>query len=63
VGGGSIKEFRQLLSVETSADVQSINPFESIIVNEDRFDSAFIEGIAPQASICMGLAIRRVSDK
>ena len=62
-GGGTIKEFRQLLAVETSADVQTINPFESIHVDEGRFDPAFIESIAPQASICMGLAIRRVSDK
>ena len=62
-GGGAIEEFRQLLAVETSADVQTINPFESFNVNEDRFDPAFIERIAPQASICMGLAIRRVNDK
>ena len=62
-GGGTIKEFRQLLAVETSAEVQTINPFESIDVDEGRFDPAFIERIAPQASICMGLAIRRVSDK
>lgn len=62
-GGGTIEEFRQLLAVETTADVQTINPFESFHVNEDRFDPAFIERIAPQASICMGLAIRRVSDK
>lgn len=62
-GGGAIHEFRQLLAVETSADVQTMNPFESFHVNEDRFEPAFIERIAPQASICMGLAIRRVSDK
>jgi type IV pilus assembly protein PilM len=62
-GGRAIAEFRQLLAVETSADVQTINPFESFHVNEDRFEPAFIERIAPQASICMGLAIRRVSDK
>ncbi|MBW2634638.1 MAG: pilus assembly protein PilM, partial [Deltaproteobacteria bacterium] len=61
--GGAIKEFRQLLAVETSADVQTINPFEQIHVSEDYFEPAFIERIAPQASICMGLAIRRVSDK
>jgi len=62
-GGGAIKEFRQLLAVETSADVQTLNPFENFHVNEDRFEPAFIERIAPQASICMGLAIRRASDK
>lgn len=62
-GGGTIKEFRQLLAVETSAEVQTINPFANIMVKEDKFEPAFIERIAPQASICMGLAIRRVSDK
>lgn len=62
-GGGSIKEFRQLLAVETSADVQTINPFENIHYDENRFEPSYIERIAPQASICMGLAIRRVDDK
>jgi len=62
-GGGGIKEFRQLLAVETSAEVQTINPFESINFDEGRFDPSYIESIAPQAAICMGLAIRRVSDK
>ncbi|MEJ2096504.1 MAG: type IV pilus assembly protein PilM [Deltaproteobacteria bacterium] len=62
-GGGSIKEFRQLLAVETSAEVQTINPFENIQYDESRFEPSFIERIAPQAAICMGLSIRRVDDK
>jgi type IV pilus assembly protein PilM len=62
-GGGGIKEFRQLLAVETSAEVQTINPFENIQYDENRFEPSYIERIAPQASICMGLAIRRVDDK
>ena len=62
-GGGSIKEFRQLLAVETSAEVQTINPFENILYDENRFEPSYIERIVPQASICMGLAIRRVDDK
>jgi type IV pilus assembly protein PilM len=62
-GGGSIKEFHQLLAVETSAEVQTINPFENIHYDGNRFEPSYIERIAPQASICMGLAIRRVDDK
>ncbi len=62
-GGGGIKEFRQLLAVETSAEVQTINPFEHISADESRFEPSYIESIAPQAAICMGLAIRRVDDK
>jgi type IV pilus assembly protein PilM len=62
-GGGNIKEFRQLLAVETSAEVQTINPFESLHVDDDRFDMKYLERIAPQASICLGLALRKVDDK
>jgi type IV pilus assembly protein PilM len=62
-GGGGIKEFRQLLAVETSAEVQTINPFENIQYDENRFEPSYIERVAPQASICMGLAIRKVDDK
>jgi type IV pilus assembly protein PilM len=62
-GGGNIKEFRQLLAVETSAEVQTINPFESLYVDDDRFDTKYLERIAPQASICLGLALRKVDDK
>jgi type IV pilus assembly protein PilM len=30
-GGGNIKEFRQLLSVETSAEVATINPLKGFL--------------------------------
>lgn len=62
-GGGNIQELRQLLAVETSAEVQTINPFQQFYLDSDRFDTEYLEKIAPQASICMGLATRRVDDK
>ncbi|MGA6927009.1 MAG: type IV pilus assembly protein PilM [Desulfosarcina sp.] len=62
-GGGNIKEFRQLLSVETSAEVATINPFQGLNIDENRFDVEFLKRIAPQASISMGLATRKVDDK
>ena len=62
-GGGNIKELRQLLSVETSAEVTTINPFEMLAVDGNRFDVDFLKRIAPQASISMGLATRKVDDK
>lgn len=61
-GGARIKKFRQLLAVETSSEVEIINPFESISVDSG-FDTNYLEQIAPQAAICMGLAIRRMNDK
>ncbi len=62
-GGANIAEFRQLLGAETSAHVEMINPFQNLHIEDDAFDSAYIQQIAPQAAICMGLAIRRVDDK
>jgi len=61
-GGGNITEFRELLAAEASAEVEIINPFGSFLV-DDSLDPLFIKEIAPQAAICMGLAIRKVDDK
>ena len=62
-GGANIKEFRQLLAMETSSEVETINPFKNFEVNSKNFDISYLEKIAPQAAICMGLAIRKVDDK
>jgi type IV pilus assembly protein PilM len=62
-GGANLREFRQLLAVETSAEVETINPFKNVAIADDHLDSSYLERIAPQAAICMGLSLRRVADK
>jgi type IV pilus assembly protein PilM len=62
-GGANIKKFLELLAAETSAEVEVINPFQNFIVDSNRFDSSYLEQIAPQAAICMGLAARKIGDK
>ncbi len=62
-GGGNIVDFRKLLALRTSTDVEVIDPFKSVYVNDDRFDKVYLEQMAPQSAICMGLAIRKVDDK
>jgi type IV pilus assembly protein PilM len=62
-GGGNIKEFKQLLATETTAKVETIDPFKVFHLDKNKFDSSYIKQIAPQAAICMGLATRRVDDK
>jgi type IV pilus assembly protein PilM len=62
-GGARISEFRHLLSSETNADVEIINPFKALDIESSSFDKAFLEQVAPQAAICLGLAIRKVDDK
>ena len=61
-GGGNIKEFRRLLASETSIEVTTIYPFKNFSI-DSKFDSSYLEKIAPQAAICMGLSIRRIDGK
>ncbi|MEE9565910.1 MAG: type IV pilus assembly protein PilM [Desulfobacteria bacterium] len=62
-GAAQTEGFSELLSAETSVDVQMCNPFMSVNINEKRNDADYLQKIAPQAAICMGLASRRVDDK
>ncbi|GBC63268.1 pilus assembly protein PilM [Desulfonema ishimotonii] len=61
-GGANIKKFRQILAIETSAEVEVIRPFENFSIDGGT-DASYLERIAPQAAICTGLAIRRLDDK
>lgn len=61
-GGGNIGEFRKLLAQETSSEVETIKPFNTFSL-DDSLDPEYIEQIAPQAAISMGLAIRKIDDK
>jgi type IV pilus assembly protein PilM len=62
-GGANITEFRQLLANESAAQVETLNPFNGVVVDEKSFDPEYIRQIGPQAAIAMGLALRRVDDK
>jgi type IV pilus assembly protein PilM len=62
-GGANIKEFQELLAVETSTEVETIDPFKNLIIDNRKLDASYLEQVAPQAAICMGLAIRRADDK
>jgi type IV pilus assembly protein PilM len=62
-GGANIEEIRNMLAEETEVPVEIINPFGNLNINHSKFDPTFLEQIAPQAAIAMGLALRRVDDK
>lgn len=61
-GGANIKLFRDRLAEDTSSEVEIINPFENFRASKE-FDPSYLEQVAPQAAICMGLAMRRSDDK
>ncbi len=44
---------------EMGVPVKMMNPFLHIGVDSKKFDPAYLEYIAPQTSICLGLALRR----
>ena len=62
-GGAHISGLRELLASELSAEVENIDPFGTIDIDSKRFEPSYLQQIAPQAAICLGLALRRVDDK
>lgn len=62
-GGVFLEGLKECLLSELEADVSVINPFEALIVNENKFPDSFITKAGPLAPIAIGLALRRVDDK
>ncbi|MDX9785634.1 MAG: type IV pilus assembly protein PilM [Desulfobacterales bacterium] len=62
-GGSKMNAIRERLIAETGADVETIKPFGNLNIDDEGFDASYLEQIAPQAAIAMGLALRRVDDK
>jgi type IV pilus assembly protein PilM len=62
-GGGLVAGFQQMLSASTGITVEYMNPFLNLKVDDEAFDSKYLKKIAPQASISLGLALRKVGDK
>ncbi len=65
VCGGScrIKGFQSYLEDFTSLPVTELSPFSSLIVNPDLFDERYLNHMASQACVAMGLALRSLDDK
>lgn len=65
VCGGScrIKGFQKYLEDHTGLPVLELNPFSGLIQDLDLFDEAYLNHMAPQACVAMGLALRSIDDK
>jgi type IV pilus assembly protein PilM len=62
-GGSRISDIRERLIAETGAEVDTIQPFGNLDVSDEGFSASYLQQIAPQAAIALGLALRRVDDK
>ncbi len=65
LSGGAIQSpgFAEYLGTETSVEVERFDPFRALDINKRKCDINYLQRIAPQAAICIGLASRRVGDK
>ncbi len=65
VCGGScrIKGFQKYLEAHTGLPVMELNPFANLIPDLDLFDEKYLNHMAPQACVAMGLALRSIDDK
>lgn len=57
-GTAKIEGLVDLLKEEFNIPVEVLNPFQKVDFNPSKFDSAFVQEIAPLMSVAMGLALR-----
>jgi len=62
-GACRIKGFQKYLEARVGLPVVELNPFSALIPNRDLFDEAYLNQMAPQACVAMGLALRSIDDK
>ncbi len=65
LAGGSCRApgFQKYLESETKIPVVELNPFSNFVIDEKHFDAKYLEYIAPQAAVAVGLALRSIGDK
>ena len=65
LAGGSCRlpGFAKYLEMETGITVKELNPFFDIAINEKHFDLDYLNYMAPQAGVAVGLALRSIGDK
>jgi type IV pilus assembly protein PilM len=65
VSGGScrIPGFQKYLEMETEIPVVEMNPFANLQINDKFYDPKYLNYMAPQAAVAVGLALRSVGDK
>ncbi|MCD6293440.1 MAG: type IV pilus assembly protein PilM, partial [Deltaproteobacteria bacterium] len=62
-GACRMEGFQKYLEARVGLPVVELNPFSALIPNRDLFDEAYLNRMAPQACVAMGLALRSIDDK
>lgn len=62
-GSSRIPGLDKLVTMKTNTPVEILNPFFNIDYDEKVFDREYVEYMASQVAICVGLALRSVGEK
>ncbi len=62
-GSARVPGLTRTIQDKTGVDVEVINAFRKIEINERQFDIAFLNEVAPMAAVAVGLALRRAGDR
>jgi type IV pilus assembly protein PilM len=62
-GVAKVGMVRDAIERRIGVDVEVINPFRQVTVNEKHFDLEYVDSVGPIFTVAAGLAMRRVGDK
>ena len=62
-GASRLPGFAKYLEMETDIPIEQLNPFANLQINEKTFDPRYLNYMAPQAGVAVGLALRSIGDK
>ncbi len=62
-GTAKVTALQKSLEEKSRTPVEIMDPFRRLLIDQKRFDSAFLQQHAAEAVVAVGLALRRVGDK
>lgn len=62
-GIAQLPQIRLALENRLGIDVEILDPFRQIVVNEKQFETEYLKSIGPMFAVAVGLAMRRMGDK
>jgi len=62
-GSAKVPALQKALQEKARTTVETLNPFNKVIIDERKFDMEFLRAHAPEATVAMGLALRWAGDK
>jgi type IV pilus assembly protein PilM len=62
-GGARTPGLVSAIASATGIEIELMDPFRRINIDERTFNPNFLEGVAPQAAVAVGLALRKAADR